>query len=276
MKGIRSSLHRIGPYEGARAVVMLPPKVRSPETPGKDSKKSELFGFGYYPYRYGYGYPYRGYGYGYPYRGYGYGYGYPRYGYGGYPYYWSNWWYSNGYGEQDGPGVKILIVRLRYEQAQRLATPGIVTKEEAELAAKWLAEDEIDIYDIISGKDKESKFQTWWYGMQVEAAAHGSTGGSETNVTGDDLETTAKIVLAHLKERNDYYHRLFDRVHRSKGEEGRTPGAPPRPSVPAPRSFEDLRSGMKGLPVRRWAHGAPIYFAGPVHHPPPPPYQGYV
>lgn len=48
----------------------------------------------------------------------------------------------------------------------------------------------------------------WWKkGMEVELE-HGSALGSTTNVTHDDLLTTGKIALAHLKEREDYYELL--------------------------------------------------------------------
>lgn len=44
-------------------------------------------------------------------------------------------------------------------------------------------------------------------GMNVELE-HGSKLGSKTNVTHDNLLTTAKIALAHLEEPPDYYSRL--------------------------------------------------------------------
>lgn len=43
-------------------------------------------------------------------------------------------------------------------------------------------------------------------GLGVELE-HGSR-DPQTNVTGDDVETTAKIAWAHLKELPDYYSRL--------------------------------------------------------------------
>lgn len=43
-------------------------------------------------------------------------------------------------------------------------------------------------------------------GMEVELE-HGAR-DEQTNVTGDDLETTGKIAWAHLKEIPDYYTRL--------------------------------------------------------------------
>ena len=43
-------------------------------------------------------------------------------------------------------------------------------------------------------------------GMNVELQ-HG-TGDPDTNITNDDLVTTAKIALAHLNEIPDYYTRL--------------------------------------------------------------------
>lgn len=50
-------------------------------------------------------------------------------------------------------------------------------------------------------------------GIEVELE-HGSVDPS-TDVTGDDLATTAKIALAHLRERTDYYDVLEDCVEQS-------------------------------------------------------------
>ena len=44
-------------------------------------------------------------------------------------------------------------------------------------------------------------------GIKVELE-HGTELGPQTNVTGNDLEKTARIALAHLKELPDYYSRL--------------------------------------------------------------------
>jgi hypothetical protein len=63
-------------------------------------------------------------------------------------------------------------------------------------------------------------------GMRVELE-HGKR-EQGTNVTGDDLAKTAKIALAHLEEREDYYGRL------AKVEEA--PGGK-RLGVSANRSF---------------------------------------
>lgn len=49
-------------------------------------------------------------------------------------------------------------------------------------------------------------FDEFMMGLSVELE-HGSR-DSETNVTDNDLEKTAKIALAHLKEITDYYTRL--------------------------------------------------------------------
>jgi len=53
--------------------------------------------------------------------------------------------------------------------------------------------------------DKYDKKQ-FLQGMKVEAE-HGSR-SKKTNVTHDDPLQTAKIVLAHLNEKKDYYTRL--------------------------------------------------------------------
>lgn len=47
----------------------------------------------------------------------------------------------------------------------------------------------------------------WMYGLNVELE-HGTKFGNLTNITHDDLKTTAKIVIAHLIEFPDYYERL--------------------------------------------------------------------
>lgn len=49
--------------------------------------------------------------------------------------------------------------------------------------------------------------QEWQYGLNVELE-HGSKLGPLTNVTKDDLQMTAKIVIAHLMEDVDYYKYL--------------------------------------------------------------------
>lgn len=55
-------------------------------------------------------------------------------------------------------------------------------------------------------------------GMGVELE-HG-TRDPETNVTGDDAITTAKIALAHLNEFPDYYTRLAKMEAEARVEEG--------------------------------------------------------
>ncbi len=47
----------------------------------------------------------------------------------------------------------------------------------------------------------------WYYGLNVELE-HGNKLGSTTNITGNNLKVTAKIVIAHLIEFPDYYKRL--------------------------------------------------------------------
>lgn len=53
---------------------------------------------------------------------------------------------------------------------------------------------------------QEFDLEQFRQGMEVELE-HG-TRDSQTNVTNDDLLTTGKIALAHLKEFPDYYVRL--------------------------------------------------------------------
>lgn len=50
-------------------------------------------------------------------------------------------------------------------------------------------------------------FNDWKYALNVELE-HGSKCGKLTNITNDNLITTAKIVIAHLLEFPDYYKRL--------------------------------------------------------------------
>ena len=210
----------------------------------KNNKKSEFFGFFGYPYGYYGNYYGRGGGY------WGDG-GYDNYRDGSYPYAWSRWWCNNGYGKPEGPGVKIIIIHSKHENERRLATPGIVTKKEAEIAAEWFAEANITVYDFIAGKDASSKFETWWYALQEESAVHGSLGKTPiTNVTKDDLFTTAKIAVAHFRERPDYYHRLFELLNQSQAVNHKQPGSI-QTQLPGP---QEKNVGMKGLPSRRQHH----------------------
>jgi len=48
----------------------------------------------------------------------------------------------------------------------------------------------------------------WLYGLNVELE-HGKKFGAITNITNDNLDITAKIVIAHLIEFPDYYERLM-------------------------------------------------------------------
>ena len=50
-------------------------------------------------------------------------------------------------------------------------------------------------------------FKLWLYGLNVELE-HGTKFGSVTNITNDNPEMTARIVIAHLIEFPDYYKRL--------------------------------------------------------------------
>jgi hypothetical protein len=54
-------------------------------------------------------------------------------------------------------------------------------------------------------------------GLGVELE-HGTI-DSQTNVTNDDLEMTAKIAWAHLKEIPDYYTRLVKMERKAEGKE---------------------------------------------------------
>ena len=47
----------------------------------------------------------------------------------------------------------------------------------------------------------------WHYGLNVELE-HGSKYGSITNITNNNIDLTARIVIAHLLEAPDYYMRL--------------------------------------------------------------------
>jgi len=57
---------------------------------------------------------------------------------------------------------------------------------------------------------KKIPFSEFKVGMEVELE-HGKR-SPKTNVTNDDPVKTAKITLAHLKERNDYYKLLIAKV----------------------------------------------------------------
>lgn len=59
-------------------------------------------------------------------------------------------------------------------------------------------------------------------GLAVEFE-HGSAGGAQTNVTGDDPIKTGRIALAHLRERPDYYRALEKYVEKKARK---NPGVP--------------------------------------------------
>lgn len=72
-----------------------------------------------------------------------------------------------------------------------------ITKSQAiKLAKKYKIN--LDVIDI----------NEWHYGLNVELE-HGSKFGIFTNITNNNLSTTAKIVIAHLTEFPDYYKRLL-------------------------------------------------------------------
>jgi hypothetical protein len=48
----------------------------------------------------------------------------------------------------------------------------------------------------------------WHYGLNVELE-HGTKLGNLTNITNNDIDLTARIVIAHLLESPDYYLRLY-------------------------------------------------------------------
>lgn len=74
--------------------------------------------------------------------------------------------------------------------------------------AKYIVEKyNIDI-DIIS-------IQTIKYALNIELE-HGSEISDLTNITKDDVDKTAKIVLAHLIEFPDYYERLEEMEKEAK------------------------------------------------------------
>lgn len=53
-----------------------------------------------------------------------------------------------------------------------------------------------------------SKFDVEQFRMGMDVELEHGTRDAHTNVTNDDMLTTAKIALAHLKEFPDYYTRL--------------------------------------------------------------------
>jgi len=63
------------------------------------------------------------------------------------------------------------------------------------------------IGDAIGVDWNEVDLEQFRKGIKVELE-HGTELGPQTNVTGNDLEKTARIALAHLKELPDYYSRL--------------------------------------------------------------------
>jgi len=82
-------------------------------------------------------------------------------------------------------------------------TPDSAIKESEDVIKNYIKtlcdENSIDISDINLDQLAD--------GFNVELE-HGSKGGDDTNVTGDDALTTIRIALAHLREIPDYYTRL--------------------------------------------------------------------
>ncbi len=76
------------------------------------------------------------------------------------------------------------------------------------MAAKrqFTAEEATRIGEVIGVDWTKIPLEQFRQGLAVELE-HGSH-DSQTNVTNDDLVTTGKIALAHLKEFPDYYDRL--------------------------------------------------------------------
>lgn len=71
---------------------------------------------------------------------------------------------------------------------------------------KFTSEEAKNIGNALGIDWKSYDLEQFRMGLEVELE-HGSH-DSETNVTDDDTNTTAKIALAHLKEIPDYYTRL--------------------------------------------------------------------
>lgn len=76
------------------------------------------------------------------------------------------------------------------------------------MAAKreFLADEATRIGEVIGVDWTKIPLEQFRQGLAVELE-HGSS-DSQTDVTNDDLVTTGKIALAHLKEFPDYYDRL--------------------------------------------------------------------
>lgn len=63
------------------------------------------------------------------------------------------------------------------------------------------------IFKTLSLNSKVVSIDDFFYGLNVELE-HGSKISELTNITGDDLNMTAMITVAHLSEFPDYYKRL--------------------------------------------------------------------
>lgn len=61
--------------------------------------------------------------------------------------------------------------------------------------------------DVLGVKFNGFTPDEWLDGINIELE-HGTI-DSKTNVTNDDLITTAKIALAHLNEHSNYYNKLY-------------------------------------------------------------------
>jgi len=67
--------------------------------------------------------------------------------------------------------------------------------------------DSLYIANKLGVKFDKFSMEDFLTGLNIELE-HGTINPS-TNVTNDDLETTAKIALAHLNEHSDYYNKNY-------------------------------------------------------------------
>jgi len=74
--------------------------------------------------------------------------------------------------------------------------------------------DAIYIANKLGIKFDKFSIQDFLTGLNIELE-HGTI-NPITNVTNDNLETTAKIALAHLNKFNDYYNKTMDHPQRKK------------------------------------------------------------
>jgi len=99
------------------------------------------------------------------------------------------------------------LLRQRHFQAANGELMEKVRREAAVIDAEQARQLATELGVDLQGIDGKEGLLWWRYGIALELE-HGTKLSAQTNVTNDDLQTTARIALAHIREFPDYYQRL--------------------------------------------------------------------